>query len=136
MRYLGLNRVENLLGWSPAARARWAAAVVAACLSAGLLPVPTHAQGNEAGEPVVINDWTHQYYLRGLDPAPSYEAPAAPGRRCWVLISAYDRPASYRLEVARGLAPPGWELESHSEAHLATVVSFVPPRLSRGGLAP
>jgi Dolichyl-phosphate-mannose-protein mannosyltransferase len=90
----------------------------------------------QPGEPVVISDWTHQFYLRGLDPAPRYEAPAAPGRRCWVIVSTYGETASYRLQVARNLAPPGWEVEARSEAHMATVVAFVPPRLSRAGSAP
>jgi hypothetical protein len=93
----------------------------------------------QPGEPVVINDWTHQYYLRDLDPPPSYQTPAAPRGRCWVMVTAYGQPASYRLEVARGMAPPGWQLEARAEAHLATVASFVPPRpdaLSRGAAKP
>jgi hypothetical protein len=95
----------------------------------------------QPGEPVVVNDWTHLYYLRSLDPAPLAQAPSAlpDAERCWVLVSTYGQTPSYRLELARTLAPPGWEVERCAEAHLATVVAFVPPRrpaLSRVGPSP
>jgi hypothetical protein len=80
------------------------------------------------GEPVVVNDWTHLYYLRALDPAPLVEPPTAPlAGRCWVVVSTYGETHEWRLALARALAPAGWRLERAAELHHACVAAFVPP---------
>lgn len=83
----------------------------------------------QPGEPVVINDWTHLYYLRALDAPPLEQAPASlPGaRRCWVIVSSYGATDERLLALARARAPAGWRLERATAHHLACVAAFVPP---------
>jgi hypothetical protein len=75
---------------------------------------------------VTGNNWTHEYYFRGLGAAFRYAPATNVGERCWVVFTD-ECEADKRLQEACGTAPPGWVPVERREFEFTTVLLMERP---------
>lgn len=76
-------------------------------------------------DPVVGNDWTHEYYFRRLGGAfrPTTDAPPIAGERLWVVWTEQASPEE-RLRAAARHAPPDWDAIERIDTRFTTAILF------------